>query len=150
MHTHHAMQGAVLALRTDLLTQIPTILCSPSTLLGVLLPGQKSKLVNRLLSISWLGGSRHFPWRVGVGRQAVSRSCAQCVSLFVCLCVVCVCVCVCVCACVCVCTAIGHITRQASDLPWTHTRTHAHTHAHTHTPLLTCLAYLKIACPRMA
>ena len=56
MHTHHTMHEAVLAPGLDLLTQVPAILRDPSTLLGVLLLELNSKLVNRLLSVPWLGG----------------------------------------------------------------------------------------------
>ena len=56
MHTHHTMHEAVLAPGPGLLTQVPAIVRDPSTLLGVLLLGLNSKLVNRLLSVPWLGG----------------------------------------------------------------------------------------------
>ena len=55
IHTHHTMHKAVLAPGPGLLTQVPAIVCDPSTLLGVLLLGLNSKLVNRLLSVPWLG-----------------------------------------------------------------------------------------------
>ena len=56
MHTHHTMCEAVLAPGPGLLTKVPVIVRVPFTLLGVLLLGLNSKLVNRLLSIPWLGG----------------------------------------------------------------------------------------------
>ena len=56
MHTYHTMQEAVLAPGQGLLTQVPAIVNDPSTLLGVLLLGLNSKLVNRLLNVPWLGG----------------------------------------------------------------------------------------------
>ena len=55
MHTHHAVQEAVLAPGTGLLTQVPAIVSGPSSLLEVLLPGLNSMLVNRFLSVPWLG-----------------------------------------------------------------------------------------------
>ena len=57
MHTHHTMHEEVLAPGSDLLTQVSAIVHDPSTLLGVLLHGLNSKLaiVNRLLSVPWLG-----------------------------------------------------------------------------------------------
>ena len=54
MHTHHTMHEAVLAPGPGLLTQVSAIVHDPSTLLGVLLLGLNSKLVNRLLSVPWL------------------------------------------------------------------------------------------------
>ena len=62
MHTHHAVQEAVLAPGTDLLTQVPAIVSGPSSLLGVLLPGLNSMLVNRLLSVPWLGAPSIEGW----------------------------------------------------------------------------------------
>ena len=56
MHTHHTMHEVVLAPGPGLLILVPAIVRDPSTLLGVLLLGLNSKLVNRLLSIPWLGG----------------------------------------------------------------------------------------------
>ena len=55
MHIHHIMHEAVLAPGPSLWTQVPTIVHDPSTLLEVLLLGLNSKLVNRLLSVPWLG-----------------------------------------------------------------------------------------------
>ena len=55
MHTHYTVHEAVLAPGPGLLPQVPAIVHDPSTLLGVLLLGLNSKLVNRLLSIPWLG-----------------------------------------------------------------------------------------------
>ena len=55
MHTHHTMHKALLAPVPGLLTWVPAIVRDPSTFLGVLLLGLNSKLVNRLLSVPWLG-----------------------------------------------------------------------------------------------
>ena len=52
MHTHHIMHEAVLAPGPGHLNQVSAIVCDPPTLL----PGLNSILVNRLLSIPWLGG----------------------------------------------------------------------------------------------
>ena len=84
MHTHHTMHKAVLAPGPCLLTQVPAIVRDPSTLLGVLLFGLNSKLVNRLLSVPWLGG--YIPSMEGWGGQADSRSqdVCVCVCVFVC------------------------------------------------------------------
>ena len=51
MHTYHAMQEVVLAPGSGLLIWVPAIVCGPSNLLGILLLGLNSKLVNRLLRI---------------------------------------------------------------------------------------------------
>ena len=53
MHTHHTMHEMVLAPGPR--TQVPAVVHGPSTLLRVLPPGLNSKLVNRLLSVPWLG-----------------------------------------------------------------------------------------------
>ena len=55
VHIHQTMQKAVLAPGPGLLTQVPAIIHDPSTLLRILLPGLNSMLVNRLLSVPWLG-----------------------------------------------------------------------------------------------
>ena len=56
MHTHHTMHEAVHAPGPGLLTLVPGIIRDPPTLLRVLLLGLNSMLVNRLLSVPWLGG----------------------------------------------------------------------------------------------
>ena len=56
MHTHHIMHEAALAPGPGLFTQVPAIVHDPSTFLGVLLLDLNSMLVNRLLSVLWLGG----------------------------------------------------------------------------------------------
>ena len=82
MHAHRTndiMHKAVLAPGPGLLTQVPAIVHDPSTILEALLPGLNSMLVDRLLSIPWLGG-RYLPCRVGVDRQS------QRVCVYVCVC----------------------------------------------------------------
>ena len=82
-HTHHTMHEAVLAPGPGLLTQVPAIVRDPFTLLGALLPGLNSKLVNGLLSIPWGWVSRYLPWRVGVERESQGLK----VKVCVCVCV---------------------------------------------------------------
>ena len=55
MHTHHIMHDVMLAPKLGLLTQVLAIICNLSTLLEVFLPDLNSMLVNRLLSVPWLG-----------------------------------------------------------------------------------------------
>ena len=72
MHTHHTMHEAVLAPGLGLFTQVPAIVCDPSTLLGVLLLGLNSKLVNGLLGVPWW-----VPMKPGTERNGINWGARQ-------------------------------------------------------------------------